>query len=67
MSRLIRSKTDSLEDDFGWNPTHRRRLQETQRIPKLKKLNVANTSIGFDVIDELAESKEGLEIIEFEN
>jgi hypothetical protein len=30
-------------------------------------MNVANTSIGFDVIDELAESNEGLEIIEFEN
>ena len=36
-------------------------------LPKLKKLNVANTSIGFDVIDELAESNEDLEVIEFEN
>jgi hypothetical protein len=33
----------------------------------LKKLNVANTSIGFDVIDELAESREDLEVVEFEN
>jgi hypothetical protein len=36
-------------------------------LPKLKKLNVANTSIGFDVIDALAEANEDLQVIEFEN
>ena len=36
-------------------------------LPKLTKLNVANTSIGFDVIDDLAAANEKLEVIEFEN
>ena len=36
-------------------------------LPKLKSLNVANTQIGFDVIDELAESRKDLKVVEFEN
>ena len=36
-------------------------------LPKLKKLNVANTSIGFDVIDALVEGNEDLQVVEFEN
>jgi hypothetical protein len=37
------------------------------KIPSLKKLNVANTDIGFDTIDTLIESHKDLEVIEFEN
>ena len=32
------------------------------KLPKLKYLNVANTSIGFDVVDELNESREDLQV-----
>ncbi len=37
------------------------------RLPALKKLNVANTGIGFDTIDTLIESRDDLEVIEFEH
>ena len=37
------------------------------KLPLLKKLNVANTDIGFDTIDILLESRDDLEVIEFEN
>ena len=37
------------------------------KLPSLKKLNVANTDIGFDTIDILLESRDDLEVIEFEN
>jgi len=36
-------------------------------LPNLKVLNVANTSIGFDVIDELAEAHKDLKVVETEN
>ena len=35
------------------------------KLPKLKWLNVANTSIDYDIIDELAESRKDLEIVDF--
>ena len=38
-----------------------------KQLPNLKYLNVANTSISFDVIDDLSEAKEDLEVVEFEN
>ena len=37
------------------------------KLPLLKTLNVANTDIGFDTIDTLLESRDDLEVIEFEN
>ena len=37
------------------------------KLPLLKRLNVANTDIGFDAIDILLESRDDLEVIEFEN
>ena len=37
------------------------------KIPSLEKINVANTDIGFDTIDTLIESRDDLEVIEFEN
>ena len=37
------------------------------KLPLLKKLNVANTDIGFDTIDTLLESRDDLEVTEFEN
>ena len=37
------------------------------KLPLLKKLNVANTDIGFDTIDTLIESRNDLKVIEFEN
>jgi len=37
------------------------------KLPLLKKINVANTDIGFDTIDMLLESRNDLEVIEFEN
>jgi len=36
-------------------------------LPSLKSLNVANTSIGYDVIDELNEKRKDLEVVEYEN
>jgi hypothetical protein len=36
-------------------------------LPKLKYMNVANTSIGYDVVDELNETRTDLEVDEFEN
>jgi hypothetical protein len=30
----------------------------------LKRINVANTSIGYDVVDELAKANGGIEVIE---
>ena len=44
-----------MKASVSWNTSE---TQETER---------RYTSIGFDVIDELAESNEDLEVIEFEN
>ena len=42
-------------------------FRQLGKLPNLKYLNVANTSIGFDVVDELNESNKDLEVVEFEN
>jgi len=39
-------------------------FRELAKLPKLKKINVANTSIGYDVIDELAAANGGIEVVE---
>jgi hypothetical protein len=57
LERLNVAGTQLTDDSF----------RELGKLPKLKYLNVANTSIGYDVIDELAEAREDLEVVEFEN
>ena len=42
-------------------------FRQLAALPNLQVLNVANTGIGFDVIDELAETHKDLKVIEYED
>ena len=53
--------------DVGGTQLSNDSFRQLGSLPNLKVLNVANTSIGFDVIDELAENYKDLKVIEFEN
>ncbi len=40
-------------------------FRQLSKLPKLTYLNVANTSIGYDVIDERGEARKGLLVEDF--